>query len=151
MKVLWLCSWYPHSIDPYDGDFIERQAKALSLHMDVDVIHVVQNFNFLERETSLRVEEKQDGQLYSSVFFIPLTQTTIGFWQKLLFNKQYQALYKKLIADYINKNGKPDLIHLHVPVKAGVIAVQMKKEYNIPFVVTEHSSAYFKHIPEAVI
>lgn len=148
MKVLWLCSWYPHSTDPYDGDFIDRQAKALSLHMQVDVIHVVQNFNFLKNETSLRVEEKQYGQLYSSVYFIPLPNTAISFWQKLLFNKQYQALYKKLLADYINKNGKPDLIHLHVPVKAGAIAVQMKKEYSIPFVVTEHSSAYFKHIPE---
>ena len=67
MKVLWLCSWYPHSTDPYDGDFIERQAKALSLHMQVDVIHVVQNLNFLKKETSLQIEEKQEGQLQSSV------------------------------------------------------------------------------------
>lgn len=148
MKVLWLCSWYPHSIDPYDGDFIERQAKALSLHMQVDVIHVVQNFNFLKKETGLRTEEKRVGQLHSSVYFLPLPQTTISFFQKLLFNKRYQSQYKKLIADYISKNGKPDLIHLHVPVKAGSIAVQVKKEYNIPFVVTEHSSAYFEHIPE---
>ncbi len=147
MKVLWLCSWYPNSTDPYDGDFIERQAKALSLYIQVDVIHIVQNFNFLKKETSFRTEEKQEGQLHSSVSFMPLPKTTISFWQKLLFNKQYQTLYKKLITDYINKNGKPDLIHLHVPVKAGAIAVQMKKEYNIPFVVTEHSSAYFKHIP----
>jgi len=148
MKVLWLCSWYPHSIDPYDGDFIERQAKALSLYIQVDVMHVVQNFNFLQKEASLRTEEKQGGQLHSSVYFMPLPKTTISFFQKLLFNKQYQSLYKKLITDYINKNGKPDLIHLHVPVKAGAIAVRLKKEYNIPFIVTEHSSAYFEHIPE---
>lgn len=148
MKVLWLCSWYPNSTDPYDGDFIERQAKALSLHMQVDVMHVVQNFNFLKKESSFRTEEKHEGQLHSSVYFMPLPKTEISFWQKLLFNRQYQAFYKKLIADYISKNGKPDLIHLHVPVKAGAIAMQMKKEYNIPFVVTEHSSAYFEHIPE---
>ena len=148
MKVLWLCSWYPHSVDPYDGDFIERQAKALSLHIQVDVIHVVQNFNFLKKETNFRTEEKQEGQLRSSVYFLPLPKTTISFLRKLLFNKQYQSLYKKLMADYISKNGKPDLIHLHVPVKAGSIAVQMEKEHNIPFVVTEHSSAYFEHIPE---
>ena len=98
MKMLWLCSWY--------GDFIERQAKALALHMEVDVIHVVQNFNFLEKETTLRVEEKQHGQLYSSVYFIPLPNTSISFWQKILFNKQYQALYKKLIADLVNNQLK---------------------------------------------
>ena len=47
MKILWLCSWYPQSADPFDGDFIERQAKALSMYHDVQVIHVVQNFQFL--------------------------------------------------------------------------------------------------------
>ena len=148
MKVLWLCSWYPHSTDPFDGDFIERQAKALSLHMEVDVMHVVQNFNFLKNETAPRTEENKEGQLHSSIYFMPLPKATFHFWQKFLFNKQYQAFYKKLITDYINRNGKPDLIHVHVPVKAGAVAVRIKNEFDIPFVVTEHSSAYFEHIPE---
>ena len=148
MKVLWLCSWYPHSTDPFDGDFIERQAKALSLHTNVDVIHVVQNINFLKGELTLRKEENRKDQLHSSVYFMPLPKTTIAFWQKILFNNQYQTFYKKLIKDYLDNNGKPDLIHVHVPVKAGGIAIRIGKEYEIPFVVTEHSSAYFQHIPE---
>jgi glycosyltransferase involved in cell wall biosynthesis len=148
MKVLWLCSWYPHSTDPFDGDFIERQAKALSLHMKVDVIHVVQNINFLKDEPTLRKEENSKDQLVSSVYFMPLPKATFKFWQKILFNKHYQSFYKKLLTDYIDNNGKPDLIHVHVPVKSGGVAIRMKKEYSIPFVVTEHSSAYFQHIPE---
>jgi glycosyltransferase involved in cell wall biosynthesis len=43
-------------------------------------------------------------------------------------------------------NGKPDLVHVHVPVKAGAIALRMRRLHGVPFVVTEHTSAYFQHI-----
>lgn len=148
MKVLWLCSWYPNSTDPFDGDFVERQAHALSLCMPVDVIHVVQNFDFLIKEDRIRIEKKEQNDLKSEIYFLPLPKARFGFIQKLLYNQQYNSFYKKLINDYVTKNGKPDLVHVHVPVKAGSIAVQLKKESSIPFVVTEHSSAYFDHIPE---
>lgn len=148
MKILWLCSWYPHSVDPFDGDFVERQAKALSLYHDVQVMHVVQNFHFLQAEKKHRVEHRTEGRLSSSVYFLPLQATSIPFLQKLLFNKRYQTFYKELVDAYIQQNGKPDLIHVHVPVKAGAVASKLKDNYGIPFVVTEHSSAYFEHIPE---
>ena len=40
-KILWLCSWYPNRTDPYDGDFIQRHARAASLFHDIQVIRVV--------------------------------------------------------------------------------------------------------------
>ncbi len=148
MKILWLCSWYPHSVDPFDGDFIERQAKALSLYTEVQVIHIVQNFHFLQNEKEQRAEHKTEGNLSSSVYFLPLQASGIPFLQKLLFNQRYQSFYQQLIDAYIQKNGKPDIIHVHVPVKAGAVAIKVKEKYAIPFVVTEHSSAYYEHIPE---
>lgn len=148
MKVLWLCSWYPNSADPFDGDFIERHAKALAVHQQVDVIHVVQNKNFLKGNTSLKKEERKSPNLNASIYFLPLPDTGLSFFNVYLFNKRYQIFYKQLIDDYIAANGKPDFVHVHVPVKAGLTAVLLKKTYNVPFVVTEHSSAYFDHIPE---
>ncbi len=148
MNILWLCSWYPHSVDPFDGDFIERQAKALSMYHDVEVIHVVQNFHFLKAEKQQRVEHRKDGRLSASVYFLPLPEIGISFLQKLFFNQRYQLFYQQLLDAYIEQNGKPDLIHVHVPVKAGAAAVKLKSRYGIPFVVTEHSSAYYEHIPE---
>ncbi len=148
MKILWLCSWYPNSADPFDGDFIERHAKALALHQQVDVIHVVQNKHFLKRNTSLKKEERKSTNLNASIYFLPLPDTGFELLNVYAFNKRYQAFYKQLIEEYIAANGKPDLVHVHVPVKAGLTAVLLNKKYNIPFVVTEHSSAYFDHIPE---
>ncbi len=30
MKVLWLASWYPDELEPKNGDFIQRNAKAVA-------------------------------------------------------------------------------------------------------------------------
>lgn len=147
MKILWLCSWYPHATDPFDGDFVERHAKALAIYTDVDVIHVVQNFQFLKSEKQQREEKRTEGRLTSSIYFLPLPATGIQFLQKLIFNRRYQIFYQQLIDHYIHVNGKPDLIHVHVPVKAGAVAIKLKNNLNIPLVVTEHSSAYYDHIP----
>ena len=39
--ILWLPSWYPNKLDPFDGDFIQRHAVAVSafvpVHVKVDV------------------------------------------------------------------------------------------------------------------
>ncbi|RXK61828.1 glycosyltransferase family 4 protein [Lacibacter luteus] len=148
MKILWLCSWYPNSADEFDGDFIERHAKAVTLYQQVDVIHVVQNKHLLKGTTSIKKEERKSSNLNASIYFLPLPDTGFEFFNVYAFNKRYQSFYKQQIEQYIAANGKPDLVHVHVPVKAGLTAVLMHQKYNVPFVVTEHSSAYFEHIPE---
>src|SRR4030095_13513464 len=48
----------------------------------------------------------------------------------------------KTIKQYIGRNGKPRIVHVHVPMKAGLIARWLKRQYNIPYVVSEHSAHY---------
>lgn len=43
---------------------------------------------------------------------------------------------------YIKQHGKPDVIHAHNMIYAGLLASHIKIKYNIPVVVTEHSSQY---------
>ena len=52
---------------------------------------------------------------------------------------------KRLFALYIRDHGKPDLVHAHNALYAGVIAAHLKQDYGIPFVLTEHSSAYLSN------
>jgi glycosyltransferase involved in cell wall biosynthesis len=42
--------------------------------------------------------------------------------------------------------GYPDLIHIHSVITAGQFALYVKKQYNIPFVVTEHSSGFGRNL-----
>ena len=43
-KILWLCSWYPSKMDPFNGDFIQRHARAAALFNDIHVIHVTYDY-----------------------------------------------------------------------------------------------------------
>ena len=49
---------------------------------------------------------------------------------------------KILIKKYIKENGIPDIIHVHNYI-VGNLAIWMKKKYSVPFVITEHSSAFY--------
>lgn len=44
--------------------------------------------------------------------------------------------------EYIKRFGKPDIIHAHNMIYAGLLAIYLKQRYQIPVVVTEHSSQY---------
>ncbi len=140
-RILWLCSWYPSEAAPFNGDFIQRHARAAALYNDIDVIHVT-------------------GTLDQSktAFFLPiekgLTETIIhyknrnGVIGKILNHFTWSKHYKQAIEKYINEKGKPDLVHIHVPVKAGLIALWIKKKFSIPYIVTEHWGIYNKVLNE---
>jgi len=48
----------------------------------------------------------------------------------------------KLANRYIDENGRPDLVHAHCCLNAGVLALAINRKFGIPFVVTEHSTGF---------
>lgn len=136
-KILWLCSWYPNRYEPFNGDFIQRHARAAALFNDIHVVH-------LAGDTSGEVKEKEvvistgDG-LTEQVIYYPVANT---LWGKIKAHYRWLFLYKQALRNYIIKNGKPALVHVQVPMKAGILAVWLKKRYKVPFVVTEHWGIY---------
>ena len=48
----------------------------------------------------------------------------------------------KLYVRYAEEHGTPDLIHAHNALYAGLLASQIKNRFGVPYVITEHSSAY---------
>jgi glycosyltransferase involved in cell wall biosynthesis len=140
MKVLWLTSWYPDEYEPTNGDFVQRHAKAVSQLMDVDVIHVAQagkDFNHLNK-----IVLNDDGNLHEAIHYFMYKKTGISLLDKILYNKAYFNYYKKILDQYIQEKGKPDLIHVHVPIKAGFLALWLKKKYQLKYIVTEHWTIY---------
>lgn len=141
-KILWLCSWYPSKMDPFNGDFIQRHARAAALFNDIHVIHVTYDYpNDVEHSDQ---ELNSNGQLTEQIVYFKKKKSLKA---KLTNQLRWLALYKKVIRNYIIKNGKPDLVHLHVPIKAGILALWLKKNYKIPYLVTEHWGIY-NHIVE---
>jgi len=149
MKILWLCSWYPHSADRFDGDFIERHARALSAIQQVDVIHLVQNTGLLTNET-YRTEERKENNLHAKIVFVPVPNTPFSKLTAALFNRRYYKQLLDILTEYIQQNGMPDIVHVHVPVKMGAGALWLKRKYDIPFVVTEHANIYHNRQEENI-
>jgi glycosyltransferase involved in cell wall biosynthesis len=53
----------------------------------------------------------------------------------------------KTATDYIKDHGKPDLVHAHSRfLLASLLALEIKKEYKIPYLITEHSSYYIRDL-----
>lgn len=55
------------------------------------------------------------------------------------------AAFKK----YIHEHGKPDIIHAHNALYAGLLADKIRSVYAIPYVLTEHSSYYARNLYHA--
>ena len=140
-KILWLTSWYPNRMDEFDGDFIQRHAKAVALFCRVHVIFVVKATNKL---SVTEKEERTEGNLTEQIIYYSSPKTGISLLDRFLSQRKYNQCCRKAITAYINTNGNPDYVHVHVAMKAGLAALWIKKKWNIPFIVTEHWTGYYR-------
>jgi glycosyltransferase involved in cell wall biosynthesis len=137
-KILWLPSWYPTQLDPFRGDFIQRHALAASRY---HLIHVI----FVEKKPQntgigISYEKKNTGNLTEEIIYNP--SSSIFIIGKLFSLVNYFLLNRRYIKAYIKANGLPDYVHVHVPIKAGLIALWIKWRYKIPYLLTEHYGIY---------
>jgi len=147
MKILWLASWYPNPLEPSNGDFIQRHAEAVAEIVPIDVIHVLQTGRCVPVEKEIAITNKKNN-LTEYIYAFAYKPSGNAAIDTLLYNISYFRFYKKILHQYFAASGKPDLIHVHVPVKAGLIAVRLLKKYNIPYIVSEQSSHYEVSSPD---
>jgi len=146
LHVLILPSWYPTKLNPINGCFFREQAKALAkVGMRVGVISPsavsMRNLD-LWRKLRKFPEHYTDGDIdtYQKVFLntfprMPFLQT-----------KQFLSIGLKMFRRYIDENGKPDLIHAHAAIMGGRLALEISRRYDIPYVITEHSTGFARNI-----
>lgn len=139
--ILVLPSWYPSKIDQFSGDFIQRHVKAISLFRTQYVIYVIKD----ERgkfTSDVTTEEMVMDNYTEKIIYYHLKKTGIGILDKLLSHRKYTRIYSNAIKLYIKTNGCPDFMHVHVALKAGMIALWTKNKWNIPFILSEHWTVY---------
>ncbi|MBA4854113.1 glycosyltransferase [Emticicia sp. BO119] len=141
MKILILPSWYSRVNNSNLGIFFKEQALSLRklninvalLYAELLGLHLIVKFS----NYCLFKIEQEDSNLptwrLKGISFIP-ARYRLGrlFWV-------YSTLF--LFKKYIKSNGLPDLIHAH-SYWAGLVAMKIKKIYNIPYILTEHSSIF---------
>lgn len=144
--ILLLPSWYPSNATDIRGCFFREQALAL-VNAGYQVGVVTTELRSLKNWKS--IFSLNHGCFYEHDKGINTFRFKTMYWfPKVPLLIGYLSLLggKIAIEQYINKFGKPDLIHVHSCLYMGQLAQYIKNKYNINYVVTEHSSGYFRNI-----
>ncbi|MBT9315661.1 glycosyltransferase [Leptothoe spongobia] len=143
MHILVIPSWYRASKKDTQGSFFREQALALFKHgHQVGIIHS-QHRSMRQWQSVVSgrygFEHEDDGgiptlRMHSMTWF----PRQIPYLNYLLWVHDGLKLYRR----YVNTYGKPDVIHAHAMIYGGLLAWNIQTRYKVPFVVTEHGTAY---------
>ena len=146
MHILIIPSWYPCNAKDIGGSFFREQAIALRKYgCKVGVIYPklrsLRNWrSIFSGDNIISVETDEGVKTYrsSGMNWFP---RTIALASKL-FVWHGCRLYDR----YVAENGVPDIVHVHSLLYAGSVAARICRKYSVPFVVTEHSSAFASNL-----
>jgi len=140
-NVLWLASWYPSKVDSFAGDFIERHSFAVGSFVKLTVLFIVKD-ETMERGQSIVEKIQHNNHVVYKVYYGRSSSNSL--LERILSYRTYRQLQKKMYKQIVSEIGKPDLLHVHVAMKGGMLAGYLKRKFMIPYFVTEHWSGYFK-------
>lgn len=145
--ALWLPSWYPTKLTPFDGDFIQRHAKAVAEYVPVHVLHIIRDDEG-KITPDIKVEQITSGNLTETIIYYNSKKKRIAPLNSFFSMKKFTSIYKEYLLKYFKENGKPFAVHVHVVYRAGLIAKWLKKEFGLNYFVTEHWTGYDRSAPD---
>ena len=145
---IWLASWYPSKTFPTNGDFIQRHATAVSTLHPLIVIHCVHDVNLA---TPYYYHYNTKGNLIEIIIYFAHHGQTTRIMDKLVYNFLFYKHATQFMHRLFRKIAKPTFIHVHVPMKMGLVARWIKIKWHIPYIVSEQSSAYVPLAPDSFI
>lgn len=137
MHILALPKWYPNEADVQLGSFIQKQFQAVSEVVRVSVVYIAP-----ASKACWTVEKSQEGDLWEvRSYFRPAENGPAAFRRAANFLRYWRAMANAL-ARVRSERGKPDLTHVHVLTAPALVARWLKLKWGLPYLVTEHGSAY---------
>ena len=127
--IVFLARWYPHRYDPMLGLFVQRHAKAAAQYDDISVIYVHAD-DQIQQKFDI-VDETVNNVRTIRVYYRKSWSKIISLFR--FFKANNKAL--KLLP-------KPDIIHVHILTRLGLVALRQKRLHGTPYIITEHWSRY---------
>lgn len=140
INVLYLARWYPNKYDPMWGLFIERHARSVSALCKVSVVYVHQVDKGQKEKFITDVSHEQNLDLVRIYF--KKTGINISGISQIINGIRYFRANIKGIRILRKAKGKPNIIHVNILTRAGIVALFYKKFQSIPYVITEHWTRY---------
>lgn len=135
-NILFISSWFPNKVESSNGNFVQRHAEAVSLKHHVEILHSIGDFH--QKDKYL-----MDDQIINGI------RTLIVYYRNS--KNPLQNFYRRMTAYKMGfaKMKKPDLVHANVLHNSMFFAVYLKKKFRIPFVISEHWTAYQENASDA--
>lgn len=139
--VLKLCGWYPSKVDGLSGDFVQRQAMAISGYCKTVVL-------FAQKDPGIKGSKiervfSNKGALYEYIYYYPKKNWFDKFWSQWY----YLRILKIFLPLLLKEHGPPSIVHVNIAWRAAIWALYLGHKYRWPIVITEHSTEYQ---PEAI-
>nr|WP_068893317.1 glycosyltransferase [Pedobacter panaciterrae] len=140
-EILIIPSRYPTYYQEHNYIFVSEQAAALASYSKVNVIGCIpvslkfilkKGLRFLGRTSYM------SGNLHVNLFLVP----ALPFCKR--WNEGIRLLINKLLFKSYYKTNKCRVVHFHTYLSAR-LGPWIKKKYNIPYIVTEHSSTFYNN------
>ncbi|WP_186755696.1 glycosyltransferase [Echinicola salinicaeni] len=155
-KILVITPTYTMPSYPAKGLYVKEQALCLINGgiCDIELIFIDRKSKpfltclkvFLQRLLLRSVSLKQiDDRPVCYYIVFPINRRIPDFLL-LGIEKQYLKLIKKA---YLRKANAPDLLHAHTGLPTGHFAHELSKDFDCPFVITEHSPLMFHFVSKS--
>ena len=127
--IVFLARWYPHRYDPMLGLFVQRHAEAAAQYDDISVIYTHAD-DQISKKFDI-VDETINNIRTIHVYYRRSWSKTISLFRFFRANK---LALKRL--------PQPDIIHVHILTRLGLVALRQKRLHGTPYIITEHWSRY---------
>ena len=141
LNVLFLPKWYPSKFEPFDGNFIENHAIAVSKKCNLGLIFVHSDE---ELTTNFEVNKIVKHGFPEYHVYYKRPNSGLGIINQASAFFRYRKAQLLGYKAYLKEIGKPDICHVHINGKSALLANFLKVSANIPFLITEHWSGYTK-------
>jgi len=136
-NILFLPRWYPHRYDPMPGLFIQRQAEAVAAHCNVAVLYVHADEHAVN---NYEIDFADENGVHVIRVYYRLTGVTIPLLSDVI--KIFRFFKAHALGMKVLRSFQPDLVHVHVLTREGIVALLNRILHGTPYVITEHWSRY---------
>lgn len=139
-KVLYLARWYPNRYDPMPGLFIRRHALSVTKHFDVSTLSV--HLNFAKDAAIFEKDIFTQSGIFEVKIYTRSANTGLPQLNSLVNMVRFFYAHFIGLREVKQHIGNPDLLHVNVLTRCGIVAFVYRLFKGVPYVITEHWTRY---------